>query len=222
MPTHSRAVEVKLPEAELLAELYSIVSDLEAAAEYCAKAAELELAKPRDFVLEEALVWAAVVRYGRCFTSGVRLRLRREDLASLTAEDLVEHDYVYALRNRFVAHSICPFEKTYVTASAHEQDGVQLPITAVGPGHHRVLLEASTGKALESLIAKVKIEVKRRVVEEEKKLLGFIQSLPPEVIHSGDLHSPRGISPKHVYKTRRQRSNKRVQAKRSKQCALDE
>jgi hypothetical protein len=179
VPSHSRAVEVKLPEAELLAELYSIVSDLEAAADYCTKAAALERSKPRDFVIEEALVWAAVIRYGRCFTSGIRLRLGREDLANLPSEDLVEHDHFYALRDRFVAHSICPFEETYVTASAHERDGVRLPITAVGPGHHRVLLEGSTARALGSLIVKVKDEIKRRVVEEEKILLTLIQGLSP-------------------------------------------
>lgn len=221
MPSHSRAVEVKLPEAELLAELYGIVSDLEAAAGYCIKAAEMERSKPRDFVVEEALVWAAVIRYGRCFTSGIRLRLGRKDLANLTAEDLAEHDHFYALRDRFVAHAICPFEETYVTASATERDGVQLPITAVRPGHHKVLLEGSVGRALGFLIAKVKIEIKRRVIEEETKLLTHIQTLPSEIIHSGDLHSPLHILSSHVHKTRKQRSNKRVQATCSKQRAPD-
>lgn len=209
MPTHSRAVEVKLREAELLADLYSIIIDLEAAADYCTKAAELEPSKPRDFVVEEALVWAAVIRYGRCFTCGIRLRLGRDDLVNLSAKDLAEHDHFYALRDRFVAHAICPFEEAYVTASAHERDGVLLPIAAIGPGYHGILLDGSTGRALGSLIAKVKVEVKRRVAEEEKKLLSFIQSLPLETIHSGDLHSPRPILSSQVHKTRRQRSNKR-------------
>jgi len=208
VPSKIRAVEIKLPEAELLAELYSIINDLEAAADYCTKAEELEKSKPRDFVVEEALVWAAIIRYGRCFTSGIRLRLGREDLTSLTVEDLAEHDHFYALRDRFVAHSICPFEETYVTASAHERDGVLLPITAVHPGHHRVILEGSTARALGSLISKVSVEVKKRVSEEEKKLLTLIQSLPLETIHSGDLHSPRHILQSDVHKARRQRSNK--------------
>jgi hypothetical protein len=206
VPSHSRAVEVKLPEAELLAELYGIVSDLEAAAAYCIKAAELEKFSPRDFVVEEALVWAAVIRYGRCFTSGVRLRLGKKDLANFAPGDLADHDHFYALRDRFVAHAICPFEETYVTASATERDGMRLPITRVSPGHHKVLLEGSVGRALGSLIEKVKVEIKRRVAEEESKLLIHIQTLPPEVIHSGDLHSPARILSSHVHKTRKQRS----------------
>jgi hypothetical protein len=218
VPSRIRVVEIKLPEAELLADLYSIVSDLRSAEEFCAKAIELETSTPRDLAVEEGLASAAVIRYGRCFTTGVRLRLNRDDLVGLSTEDLAEHDHFYALRDKFVAHSISPFEETYVTASAHERDGEKLPITSIGPGHYKVLLEASTARALSALIGKVKNEVNRRVATEERKLLEFIQTLPIEAIHAGDLHSPRPIQPADVHKTRRQRqiSNKSLQVRRAK------
>ena len=75
MPSDYRLVEVKLREAELLADLYSIVFDLDVSAHLCAKAIEFGRPRTSNYLVVEGLVPAALVRYCRCFTSGVRLRL---------------------------------------------------------------------------------------------------------------------------------------------------
>lgn len=148
-----------------------------------------------DYFVEEGLVTAAVVKYGRCFTKGVRLSLKLEELAELDSDNAAAHDYFMALRNKFIAHAVNAFEETYVTASAREKDGEQLPITSVHAGQHRMLLTAETAESLGRLVSNVKAIIKRRVALEERKLLTFIQSLPLETIHCGDLHTPRNIQP---------------------------
>jgi hypothetical protein len=93
VPGNHRAVEVTLPEAELLADLYGVMFDLKAAAHLCSKAIELGGATQNDYLLVEGLVAAAVIRYCRCFPSRARLGLRRKDLAELDGKDLQTHDY---------------------------------------------------------------------------------------------------------------------------------
>jgi len=203
MPSLSRVVEIKMSEAELLADLYGIIIDLDTAAQLCSKVIELSKTKTKDLIIEEGLVGAAVIRYGRCFTTGVRVRLGLEDLAELNAEELEAHNYFYALRNRFVAHSISPFEETYVTATAREQDGEKFPITSLNPGHHRIVLSAEIAESLTNLISSVKTLVKKKVTLEEQGLLDIIQGLPLETIHAGDLYTPRQIQASDVHMSRK-------------------
>lgn len=211
MSSTTRLIEVSFPEAEFLAHLYGIAFDLETAASLCDKAVELGRPRPNDFPVIEGLVAAAVVRYGRCFASGVRRRLKREDLAKLDASDLAAHDYFKALRDKFVAHSVNPFEDTYVTAAATERDGIKLPITSVNAGQHRLALSPETAKALADLVAKVDLIVRGKVASEERRLLAVIQALPIETIHNGDLHTPHRFHAGDVHKPRKSSSpsNKR-------------
>jgi len=202
MPSVTRAVEINLPEAVLLADLYEIAFDLGAAERLCDKVIELGKQLSRDYFVEEGLVVAAVVKYGRCFTDGVRLSLKLDDLATLDADNAAAHDYFIALRHKFIAHAVNAFEETYVTASARTKDGEMFPITSVHPGQHRMLLTAETAHALVQLISGVTAIVKVRIVAEEQKLLAFIQSLPIETIHSGDLHKPRSMAPNQVHDSR--------------------
>ena len=210
MPSDYRLVEVKLREAELLADLYSIVYDLDASAYLCAKAIEFGRPRTSDYFVVEGLVAAAVVRYCRCFTSGVRLRLSSKDLGELDDNDLAAHDYFIKLRDRFVAHSVNPFEETYVTTAVSERGGKKLPITSVSPGQHRVVLSDGDADTLGQLVQKVKTVIQKRVALEEQQLLAVIQGLPLDKVHSGDLHTPRPITPSDVAKSRKQapRSNK--------------
>ena len=206
MSSVNRAVEVKLPEAEVLADLYGIVFDLDAATYLCEKAVEQGQPRRHDSLLVEGLVAAAVVRYGRCFSTGARSGLRRQDIAKLNADDLATHNYFKDLRDKFVAHSVNPFEVTYVTTTTRERDGTKCPIRSVGAGQHRLLLSADTAEALAHLISMVKAIVQVRVSAEKQRLLEVIQALPLETIHSGDLHTPRPLKASDVGKSRKQTS----------------
>jgi len=205
MSGHHRAVEVTLPEAELLADLYGVVFDLNRATKLCSKAVEFSKLPDRDYELIKGLVAAAVVRYFRCFSSGVRYGLHRKDIENLGKDMLATHDYFKALRDKFVAHSVNPFEETYVTATVSERDGVKFPIRSVNPGHHRVMLSELEAKSLEELVAKVTIEVGKRVKTEEERLVAIIQDLPLDTIHSGDLHIPRQLKADDVNRARKRK-----------------
>ncbi len=204
MPSNYRAVEVTLSEAERLADLYGIVIDLETVSQLCNKAIAFEQSRNRDSVVVEGLVTAALVRYSRCFTSGVRFRLRREEIKILGENFLAAHDYFKALRDKFVAHSVNPFEETFVTATAGERDGVRFPIEFVGPGQVTVRLSAHEAEPLAQLAASVKAVVDAKVRIGERRLLAVIKKLPPDTIHSEDLHAPLAFKADDVDKSRKQ------------------
>lgn len=66
-----------------------------------------ELAKDNpELVLLDALSTAALVRYCRCFTTGIRARLSIEGLPSASAEDITFHERVRGIRDWHVAHPV--------------------------------------------------------------------------------------------------------------------
>jgi len=208
MPTHSKCVDLDLPETVRLADLYEIRFDLDAAEQWCEQA--VRFAQTTDgFYIAEGLVTASVVKYARCFVTGVRLSLKLDDLVSLDAESIAAHNYFFELRTRFVAHAVNPFEETYVTATAAVRDGVPQPVTRVAAGQHRLELSASTASALHALIQKVKTIVAELIATEERQVLAFVQSLPLEAVHAFDLHRPSLMQPHRVGETRPRGVNKR-------------
>lgn len=220
MPTVTRAIEITLPEAVLLADLQEIRFDLDEVLVLCEKITELAAQPRRDYCIEEALVSAAIVRYGRCFTEGVRLSLKQDDLSELDELDAGAHNFFIALRHKFIAHAVNAFEETYVTASARERDGVLLPIESLGAGQHKILLNAGMIPALSRLATSVRNVIWSRIRAEEQILLPVIQALPLEVAHAGNLHTPKHFNPESVGKPRERgvRSNNALKGRRAKRA----
>lgn len=169
MPSHSRAVRITLPEAETLADLYGVAYDLDSAIELCHKALSLSKEAPDDYQLVEAVITAAVVRYFRCLNTGVRLGIQSSDLEQLSEEDRSTHNYLKDLRDKFVVHSVNPFENSYVTTTATVNDGELLPISSLNPGYHRMALSSSTARMLLNVARKVRTINEAKVREESRK-----------------------------------------------------
>lgn len=95
------------PEASSVADIHGWLQDINTARALFARLCfELEAASPDD-ILIDALSAAAVVRYSRCFTSGLRARLKpSEMLATSDAADLELHDRIRGVRDWHVAHPV--------------------------------------------------------------------------------------------------------------------
>jgi hypothetical protein len=153
----------------------------------------------------EALMTAAVIKYTRCFTTGVPMKLRTSDsyLVEMNARFHKLHDYYVQLRSRFVAHAINAFEDTYVITPVAVKDGVRLPLYAVSAGQNRLVLSTYNANELLELMKPVRNAIDLRIKAEEKKLLVHLQSLPMDVVHAWDLHSASAMSPAEVKKPRK-------------------
>lgn len=103
--------KLKSEAAPIFAALHLILSDLKFSEE-CLNAAN-SIGLPNDSNLHsKALIFAGVVSYARCFKSGVRApALNPSNLQSqgVSFNDKI-HDYLVALRDKHIAHSVNDFE----------------------------------------------------------------------------------------------------------------
>jgi hypothetical protein len=134
-----RGYQFLVPEAKLLASLEGIRIDLEAVIDLCDLMSKV---KRDDYspTMWEALSAATVVRYARCFATGVRMRLTDQmfDGANPDLNDL--HSYLIAVRSKHVAHSVNEFEENRVTVSIREDEQAKtFEIQGIG-GHHARLV----------------------------------------------------------------------------------
>lgn len=106
-------VNIRLPEAKRLADLYGIGIDLRACREYCEKylqvLANIDEPTQESRHLECFSVYV-FIKYGRCFGGGVRVDVENEIKATLSPEDLDFHKFIMGIRNKHIAHSINSFE----------------------------------------------------------------------------------------------------------------
>jgi hypothetical protein len=117
--------DFSIPEAQRLSDLSSVDSDLEAVVRLCVRCERL-LGNAPKVPPTEALAWwddvqalgdlmfAAVIRYGRTLSSGVRQGIPTEWIESLPMPLRESHSYFKALRDMYVAHSVSQLEDNQV------------------------------------------------------------------------------------------------------------
>lgn len=126
-------VNISLPEAKRLADLYGVAIDLRACRDYCEKYLQVfsNILQPTDETkhLEHLECFSVYifVKYGRCFKSGRRKKLAEEILAKskLSPDDLDIHQRVIEVRDKHTAHSVNDFEshKVRVWLGNPEEEG---------------------------------------------------------------------------------------------------
>ena len=168
-----------VPEAARLASLGGIEQDLRGVIAYCSLLVERSEIEKLNFVEWEAISSAAVVRYARCFSSGVRDSLEH-DLLDTADIDLKEaHRFFIDLRNKHVAHSVNPFEENDVTLqiAAHFQSSQE--IFAVHTAHgRRIGLSFGAPDQLKRLAEWVLLKVEEEMKTEKDKLLQVARQRP--------------------------------------------
>lgn len=115
----------------------------------------------------QALWIAAVTLYGRAFSNGMR-HVVRPTTDGYSPEQLAAHNYVLAIRNKFVAHSVNGFEQANVFAIVSGDTAETLTISGVGSQHTSLAsLRRDRTELLASLctVQKSSLSARRRQVE---------------------------------------------------------
>lgn len=209
MPSDKKTVKVDIPEAALLADLYGILHDLDTAKEWCTKVTKNSRTTSWDMWSDEAITTGAIIKYFRCFTTGVRFGLRRDDIANIGDKLLKKHDYHKSLRDKFIAHPVNPFDESYVNVSITVNDGELSLSPKLYAGHTQLLLSHHEATELLELIMAVKNCVTKIIADEEKKLHEVISKLPSDIWNEWDTHIPSQMSRQEVNKQRARTNNKR-------------
>jgi hypothetical protein len=172
-----------VPEAARLADLYGVAHDLRTVLSYCNRIETLST-ESLDLSLWDLFCSAAVVRYARCFSSGVRQSLEHDIFATAEQDKQELHTYVMAVRNKHIAHSVNAFENNVVTVMIREsEDGTE--IFGVGASQGRVLgLSLDKPKRLSALAEWVLAKVEEAIEEEKARVLEMARTFGPEKILS--------------------------------------
>lgn len=177
MTTHW-PVPLNLPETSLYADLSGIAEDLKCTIQLCTKLDELFSSDQCDLLLAEALEIAAVIRYGRCFASGVRSRVPAEVLDKLLPEQQASHQLFIELRNKYIAHSVNPFEENAVVAWVSDRpEETEIQNVAVHGGRI-ASFGASIVRELKVLAQAILHELQGQIEEEKMKVLVHARTLP--------------------------------------------
>jgi hypothetical protein len=97
------------------AELHMIVNDFSFSLDCFREADKIGLPDSQN-LLSKSLIFSAVVAYARPFKTGVRqLRMNVEYFSAIPAFNIEIHDYIIAVRDKHVAHSVNEFERSATT-----------------------------------------------------------------------------------------------------------
>jgi len=208
--------EYSLPIADAmrLADLVGIRADLQRVVEYCDRMIEryagahlkkcafdiIGFTTHVDFIDWEALSTATCIAYARCFASGTRTTLDPH-LLDNQQHLKVTHNFILALRDRHVAHSVNAFEQNSVTVRIEETYQSGRDIGAVAAGHERRAgLSFDSPARIRELALWWLGKVDDEIGLEKARVLAIAQGMPLDEIRAfgalksgapGEVHKPR-------------------------------
>jgi hypothetical protein len=180
-----RYVDLNIPEARLLADLSSQANDLQTTADMC-DLALTEFSKGSSVVgLLEALTSAAVVRYSRCFATGVRANIPNAILNGLPGDQNADHNFFIDLRNNYIAHSINAFEETEIVAYLVPEERGPRGVSSIGTQHARLVsLGAQDFNRLKALSLELHRRLSIIIEEETQKVLDVARKMPVDGLYN--------------------------------------
>lgn len=171
------------PEAAVLADLAGTKYDLETAQGFCDQLAAIDLTSPGAQIVADALSTAIVVRYSRCFTIGVRKKLKDDVLIELPEYLREVHKFLRLVRDKYIAHSVNGLEENEVTV--HVRAPPDPPaVGGIGIREARtIILGAEEVVQVRELCRAVASSVDRMIAEQQTVVKQQIERLPVEEIY---------------------------------------
>lgn len=200
-----KTVQVPSDLAGEFEDLHGVSRDLEMARRLCLIAEGFGKDDVNQGVAVDGLLSAALIRYMRCFSSGVRSPLRSDDLSKFGAEIVETHSFLKDYRDKHLAHSINNYEDCYANVDLHINNGSLEKIYGLLPGSSRVILHNGNGSALLALIDEVISLVVEKKYAAEIAVVDKLNSLDSETIFSFKPRKPKEINPSKIRANRKKR-----------------
>ena len=181
----TRYVALRLPEAKRYADLTGVLTDLRDVKSLCERfLKQFDSSADPDWADLEVLCVAAIIRYGRTFPSGVRKGIDHQLTTKLAEDDLAAHEFFKNSRDKWIAHSVNPFEENQLIVWLRPRElpgspvvGVaiqQIRITSLGPPDMNRLL------SLSSTLAKL---VEAELLLEREAVERIVTRMDPDFLH---------------------------------------
>lgn len=188
-PTYRRwepPVNTRLPD------IHGWLEDMHSAREFATRLSlELSTESP-DPVLLDVFSTSALIRYSRCFTSGIRTRLSIDELSTASLADRLIHEKIRDIRDRHIAH---PINEQEVHATYLILDGSQGATTgAIGLSSFSNVdlhLQPLEIDAMLGLCDKWVLWLKEQLAQENIRLMPFALKLSRDQLLSLPTDEPR-------------------------------
>jgi hypothetical protein len=193
--------DFSIAEAQWLSDLAGIESDLDAVIRLCKTFStctdrlvrnpnEDPLGWFEDLQMVGDLAFAAVVRFGRTLTSGVRDGLPTEWINSLPDELNQAHKYFKTLRDKYIAHSVNCLEDNQVFVMLTPQFSKdQTPSSITVDRGRLIALSIKDVTLLSQLATELKALVEAEIKIESERVLAIAKKMPVEQIKSRSIDS---------------------------------
>ncbi len=185
MVTHT-FVDIDIDEARDLAGFTGIEYDLRSAVQFSKLLIKRFESSDCDVDLIDAISTCILVRYSRVFMSGVRTRIKIEDVG-LDTNELSKHKWLLETRNKHIAHSINAFEENRVVGYYVLETPEEKGITSISVQHGRVIsLSSQDAKSVINISTKILGFVTKKINKEKSRVLSIIrQSDIKEILQQG-------------------------------------
>ena len=162
-----------------------------AARSFLERLSELTNCSDPDPVLIEALSTAALVRYCRNFTSGIREKLKIEILLTATPEEVVLHERLRKIRDKHVAHPVNQQEVDALYLIVDESHDVDYPVLGLSSYLSASLpLTLVEAQLTRGFCVKWITQLQNQLVEEKLRLQPFAAQLSRDQILSLPIDEP--------------------------------
>lgn len=179
-------VDLRIPEAALVADLHGIATDLQRAQEFAKLLIAQFTNETTNWQLVEPLSIAIAITYARAFSGGVRHHLGEDDLKVLTTEQRESHEFLRAYRDKHIAHSVNEFEENIARGNYCKERVETEGITSIGYGGGRLIsLSGKEAQAVIEITTALKVHIRNQIEEEEARLLPIVRAMPLKEVLAG-------------------------------------
>ena len=187
-------------------DLHGWIADIDSAREFAERLTEeCEKQEPEPLLLD-ALTTAAIVRYCRCFTTGVRSKLHIDKLPSATPVEIEVHERICAIRNWHIAHAVNQQEMHGLYVIVDDSPGATTgAIGFSSQGTSQIPLLPADAAEMANLCSRWIAQLKGELAQENLRLMPLARQLSREEalrLPEGELESSEDIYLKRTRKPR--------------------
>ena len=174
MVTHT-FVDIDIDEAKSLADFTGIEYDLRSAVQFSKLLIKCFESSDCDLDLIDAISTSILVRYSRAFMTGVRTRIKIEDVC-LDQNELNKHKWFLDTRNKHIAHSINAFEENRVVGHYVLEKPEEKGITSISVQHGSVIsLSSQDAKSVINISTKILAFITKKINKEKSRILSIVR-----------------------------------------------
>jgi len=187
-------------------DLHGWIADFECARDFAHRLIEEGERDNADPLLVDALTTAAIVRYCRCFTTGIRQRLHMDRLLSATAVEFEAHERIQKIRDWHIAHAVNRQEAHGLYVIVDDSLGATSGVIGISSqGTSQIPLLPADAQELGRLCSRWIAQLKSELAQEHLRLSPMATQLSREEAlrlpegepeSSEDIHSKRTRGPR--------------------------